>query len=264
MISTHHFLTLFLAITIGFVLQSLALRKRSFVRWFKIMQKNKLIIFDIDGTLTNTNHVDSVCFERAIQDVLLNQSIDTNWHNYKYSTDSGIVTEIFQAKLNRKPSSQEIETIRDKFVTYLEMAFKENNLICIPIDGSQHIFANVSALGWDVAIATGGWEKSAMLKLKTAQIQYQNAPIAHSDDHFEREKIISIAINRAEQFYKKPSYQKVIYVGDRVWDKKAANNLKIDFIGVGSELELIDNKDFMHISNYSNARLEKCITGRAN
>ena len=221
--------------------------------------QNKLVIFDIDGTLTNTNHVDSVCFEKAILDTFSITSIDTNWHNYKYSTDLGIVTEIIQARLNRSPTPQEIEKIRDKFVKYLEATFSEDSLLCVPIDGSQRIFENISALGWDVAIATGGWKKSAVLKLKTAQIQYQNAPIAHSDDHFEREKIISIAINRAEQFYQKPSYEKVIYVGDRVWDKKAANQLKVDFIGIGSELGLIDSKDFMCISNYTNAQLEKCI-----
>lgn len=221
----------------------------------QIMQ-NKLVIFDIDGTLTNTNHVDSICFEKAILDTL---PIDTNWANYKYSTDWGIVTEIIQTRLNRPPTSKQIETIRDKFVKNLEAKFAEDSLLCVPIDGSQRIFENISALGWDTAIATGGWEKSAILKLKTAQIQYQNSPIAHSDDHFEREKIISIAINRAEQFYKKPSYGKVIYIGDRVWDKKAANNLTIGFIGIGSEFGLLDSKDFICISNFTNAQLEKCI-----
>ena len=46
--------------------------------------QNKLIVFDIDGTLTNTNHVDSVFFEKAILDILPISSIDTEWHNYKY------------------------------------------------------------------------------------------------------------------------------------------------------------------------------------
>jgi phosphoglycolate phosphatase-like HAD superfamily hydrolase len=152
--------------------------------------QNKLIIFDIDGTLTNTNHIDSICFEKAILDSLSIISIDTNWHNYKYSTDLGIITEIIQARLNRSPTLMEIETIKNKFITYLEAAFAENSLLCVPIEGAQRIFENISALGWDVGIATGGWEKSAVLKLKTAQIPYQNMPIAHSDDHVEREKII--------------------------------------------------------------------------
>jgi hypothetical protein len=43
-------------------------------------------------------------------------SIDTNWRNYKYSTDTGIVTEIVQKKLNRDPTFSEIELIKSKFV----------------------------------------------------------------------------------------------------------------------------------------------------
>ena len=34
------------------------------------MNSNQLIIFDIDGTLTNTNLADSVFFERAVLDSL--------------------------------------------------------------------------------------------------------------------------------------------------------------------------------------------------
>lgn len=138
--------------------------------------QNKLIIFDIDGTLINTNHVDSICFEKAIQDTFLTFKIDTDWHNYKYSTDSGIVTEIIQSKLNRNPTSLEILIIKNKFVSYLEAAFLEDNSLCTPIDGSQTIFESILPRGWDIGIATGGWEKSALLKLKTAQIDTKIFP----------------------------------------------------------------------------------------
>lgn len=51
---------------------------------------DKLIIFDIDGTLTNTNESDALCFEMAIKDRLNLAFIDTNWHNYKYSTEKQV------------------------------------------------------------------------------------------------------------------------------------------------------------------------------
>jgi len=219
--------------------------------------QNKLIVFDIDGTLTNTNHVDSVLFEKAILDILPISSIDTEWHNYKYSTDAGILTEIIQSKLARNPTPEEIESIKSRFISYLENTFTENQSHCVPIEGAQVIFEKISRLGWDIGIATGAWERSALLKLKHANIPYQTIPIAHSDDHIERENIISMAISRAEAFYIKLSYSKLIYVGDRLWDKVAANNLKIDFIGVGDALKKVDNKDFFHISDFTDSRLEK-------
>lgn len=219
--------------------------------------QNKLIVFDIDGTLTNTNYVDSVFFVKAILEILPISSIDTEWQNYKYSTDAGILTEIIQSKLARNPTPNEIESIKNKFISYLKNAFIENQSHCVALDGAQTIFEKIIRLGWDIGIATGAWEKSALLKLKYANIPYQNIPIAHSDDHIEREDIISIAINRAQDIYKKHSYSKVIYVGDRLWDKAAANNLRIDFIGVGDALKKVDNKDFFHISDFTDFHLEK-------
>jgi phosphoglycolate phosphatase-like HAD superfamily hydrolase len=219
------------------------------------MNTDQLIIFDIDGTLTNTNLADSVFFERAVLDSLPLLSFNNQWHTYSYSTDSGILTEIVRAELNRDPSQDEIEQVKEKFVFYLEEAFNANKMYCSPIEGAQSLFETLTQLGWNIGIATGGWEKSAGLKLKTAGIPYQHIPMAHSDDHMVREEIISIAIKRAQNYYKKSSYSKIIYVGDRSWDKNAANNLGIRFIGIGKELEKDVNKNFFHINNYTESRL---------
>jgi hypothetical protein len=83
--------------------------------------QNKIVVFDIDATLTNTNHVDGFLFEKAILDTLQICSIDTDWHNYKYSTDTGILNEIVQLKLGRDPTYNEIEAIKNKFVSYQKM-----------------------------------------------------------------------------------------------------------------------------------------------
>ena len=120
--------------------------------------KNKLIVFDIDGTLTNTNRVDSSFFEKAILDILPISSIDTEWNNYKHSTDAGILIEIIRSKLARDPMPNEIETIKNRFVSYLENTFSENPSHCVPINGAQIIFEKISQLGWDIGIATGGWK----------------------------------------------------------------------------------------------------------
>ena len=82
------------------------------------------------------------------------------YNNYKYSTDAGILNEIIQIKLGRNPTSNEIESIKNRFVSYLENAFIDNLSHCSPVNGSQIIFEKIFRLGWDIAIATGGWEKS--------------------------------------------------------------------------------------------------------
>ncbi|VEG92462.1 HAD family hydrolase [Legionella spiritensis] len=212
---------------------------------------NNLIIFDIDGTLTNTNRVDSDYFERALLESLPVKYIDNQWHNYKYSTDSGMVTEIVQSAFGRDPSLEEIAAIKERFVGYLKTAFLKDKSHCLPLSGASEIFTILTQRGWDIGIATGGWEKSALLKLKTANIPCDGVPIAHSDDHMEREQIITIAIERAKKNYHRPAYAKMIYVGDRIWDKNAARNINIDFIGIGAELGNINEKDFFHINDYT-------------
>ncbi len=241
------------------MLYSLPLISWFIIGWVEIML-DKLIIFDIDGTLTNTNHVDSVFYEKAILDTLPLQSIDTCWQSYNYSTDTGIITEIIQSKLNRDPTLNELDSIKAKFFSYLASAFYEDKSQCVAIRGSQIIFEKLFQLGWDIAIATGGWEKSALLKLEAAKIPHQAIPLAHSDDHIERENIISIAIGRAQVRYNKASYSKIIYVGDRQWDKVAASKLNIEFIGVGDELGAVNNKDFFHIPDFTESRLEKYLS----
>ena len=53
-----------------------------------------LLIFDIDGTLTESCAVDADCFVQAMVEVLGISGIDTNWERYTHVTDSGIAREI--------------------------------------------------------------------------------------------------------------------------------------------------------------------------
>jgi beta-phosphoglucomutase-like phosphatase (HAD superfamily) len=60
----------------------------------------KLAIFDIDGTLTETNKVDNECFVKAFADSHNITGIETDWTRYKHVTDSGIALEIFNERLD--------------------------------------------------------------------------------------------------------------------------------------------------------------------
>jgi beta-phosphoglucomutase-like phosphatase (HAD superfamily) len=50
-----------------------------------------LVMFDIDGTLTETMKVDEECFVRSFMDVFGFSDIDTDWSHYRHTTDSGIL-----------------------------------------------------------------------------------------------------------------------------------------------------------------------------
>jgi hypothetical protein len=71
-----------------------------------------LAIFDIDGTLTDTNGVDDRCFIESLALALAITGIDTDWAGYPHTTDSGIMLRIFQERFGRGPVPDEIEAAR--------------------------------------------------------------------------------------------------------------------------------------------------------
>ena len=66
-----------------------------------------LAIFDIDGTLTQTDHVDNICFLQALADAHQITNISTDWAGYPHTTDSAIFSFIFLERLEREPSQTE-------------------------------------------------------------------------------------------------------------------------------------------------------------
>lgn len=193
-----------------------------------------LVIFDIDGTLVQTNRVDSECYQRAMADEFGITDIDSNWLNYRYSTDSGIVQEIFERKFDRLPAKDELRRLQHAFVELLRRAHKRDPACFRQVPGAAELLAQLAQQeATSVAISTGGWRLSAMMKLSTASISADNIPASFADDALEREELIRLAIHRARETGDRPNFSRCVYVGDRAWDVVAARRLEMPFIGVG-------------------------------
>ena len=85
----------------------------------------RLVIFDIDGTLTQTTKADEECFVRSLAEVCGFGEVDTDWSHYKHSTDSGILQEIYEAHAGRPPSPAEVSRFRQHFVGLLAQVSSE-------------------------------------------------------------------------------------------------------------------------------------------
>jgi phosphoglycolate phosphatase-like HAD superfamily hydrolase len=75
---------------------------------------------------------------------------------------------------------------------------------------------------------------SARFKLASAGLPVDAFPWASADDALGREDILRTAIRRAGQVYGRDTFEKVVYVGDGVWDGRAAKALGIAFLGIGA------------------------------
>ncbi len=198
------------------------------------MEKMNLAIFDIDGTLTETNDVDTVCFVQAFADTHAITGINTNWAEYSHTTDSGISFQLFKERFGRVPDEDELVKLKNRFVNLLEEQSAKDSSLFAEIVGASSILTRLSQESeWKVAIASGSWRECAALKLKVANIETSEFPAAFAEDGFSREEILQTAVSKAQQAYFQSSFDKIVSIGDGLWDVRAAFNLKFPFLGVG-------------------------------
>ena len=193
-----------------------------------------LIMFDLDGTLLKSNTLDIHCFCGAFSSVMGIENIESDWTDFKYVTDDGIVSEIVSKQLNRPATKKEIFNIRTKILELLQSQTYTNREKFAPIPGALELFCSLREIrNCGIAIATGCWKESAILKLSTAGFDVENLPIATSDDSHRREEIMGMAYTRALDLWGVSEFETVTYIGDGVWDIKASKKMGYHFIGIG-------------------------------
>ncbi|MDJ0635805.1 MAG: HAD hydrolase-like protein [Xenococcaceae cyanobacterium MO_188.B29] len=193
----------------------------------------KLAIFDIDGTLVNTNEIDTICFLDAFTQEFGISDVNSNWSEYSAVTDSAISQQIFQTKLQRNPSKNELLRLENRFVDLLAKAEQKNQGLFTPISGALVMFDRLKLdSNWRIAIATGGWYTSALFKLKTATFDIGNIPLASANDGLTRDDIVNLSILKAKQEYNIENFSKIVSIGDGIWDVKTAAKLDLGFVGI--------------------------------
>ena len=194
---------------------------------------NKLAIFDIDGTLTDTNGVDDECFCLTIADALGLAPSAIDWSGAAHVTDAEIFRHLCKVHGRREPSVDEMSRARELFVERLRVEIDRAPLRFASIGGAVAMLAQLEERGWNVAVATGGWGPSARLKLKNAGLSIDDAVFACADDARSRADIVQLAWARAELFYRQ-QFDRVVSIGDGVWDVSTAIELDLPFVGIAS------------------------------
>jgi phosphoglycolate phosphatase-like HAD superfamily hydrolase len=194
-----------------------------------------LVLFDIDGTLTLTTEVDNHCYLCALGEALGSTDIDTDWAKYRDVTDSGIASALWEARHGAPTSSKQLTAVRERFVALLEQAFAHDAAACRAVPGAAAILAELAErAGFAVGLATGGWLESALLKLHCAGLGERAFPLASASDACSREAIMALAAERVAARWGVRGFKSIVYVGDAVWDVKAARRLGWHFVGIGS------------------------------
>ncbi|MGD9689237.1 MAG: HAD family hydrolase [Phycisphaerales bacterium] len=210
-----------------------------------------LMIFDIDGTLTQTVGVDDSAFVAAFDDALGLRGFDADWANYPHATDNALVTEIVRRARGTPPTADEAGAIQSRFLDRLRAVAAVTGRI-VPTPGAAQLLSMIrertgvpAEQGWGLALASGGWRESAMIKLTAAGLLTIGIPGAFADDALARDDLARLAIARSVPYRWSPGddpselmtvaremFGGIVLIGDGVWDARTARALCLGFVGI--------------------------------
>ncbi|MBS0286558.1 MAG: HAD family hydrolase [Proteobacteria bacterium] len=200
-----------------------------------------LLIFDIDGTLIHSHEDEVTCFVKAYTQVMGKSDINTDLQSYEHVTDTGIAKECIFKQFMREATEDELLAIEENFLTLFDQSLSINPPKVIK--GIHDLLASLSNQeNLCLAIATGSYYRSALLKLNHAALGLAHLPLSSCDDHIARIEIMKHANNRAKDHYAIDNFRSITYVGDGPWDIQACAKLDWNFIGIASNYSALQLK----------------------
>ena len=192
-----------------------------------------LVLFDIDGTLVDSDEFDSELFVRAVREVL-GIEIGDDWSAYRNVTDGGILEEIMDNAGLKSGRVRIHSEVKDVFAGLVSEYLDDREGRLPEIEGAGAFLAQLESLPEvSMALATGGWDETARMKLRASGLDRCSLPLASGSDALTRVEIMQIAEKRALDG-RKPCRR--TYFGDGIWDKRASEELGYDFIAIGDKV----------------------------
>jgi phosphoglycolate phosphatase-like HAD superfamily hydrolase len=193
-----------------------------------------LVMFDIDGTLVDSTGFDSELYAEAARSVL-GVEVDRSWRSYRHVTDSGVLEELLRDHAPERRAALR-ERVRESFIDSVRRYLGADTSPVREIRGAKRLVDALAATaGVRVAIATGGWRETALLKLAAIGIDASRFAMATSSDAEARVAIMQLAEQRA--ITGAAAARRRTYFGDAAWDRSASAELGYDFVAVGRTVE---------------------------
>lgn len=187
---------------------------------------NTLVIFDIDGTLTDSVAAHQLCYTQALEEQGLKK--EENFGDFKHHTDRYIFCEIFRQNHGRDPDDAEIQ----RFYHSIAQRFEQHNIQEIAAAGA--FLQQLQQHDIPYVFATGSITKPAIKKLSAVNISHAHNILSTSDDTDSREDIVSDAVHKARIHYRQNDFETKIIIGDGKWDYLTAKNMGMSFLGIGN------------------------------
>ncbi len=206
-----------------------------------------LVMFDIDGTLTNSENIESEIFFKVVLETL-NVTISEDWEEFPHITITGLLNEIIDRQGLTVDKEQTRQVVKQRFFQLFKEYVEKNPNSLNEVEGARSFIHSLKNRD-DVYITfiTGGGTDQAKFKLNLIGIDTTDIPIISDDDSYIRTEIMKMAVNHVQLIH---NITKITFFGDAIWDQQAAKTLKYHFIAVGDRV-----KNEFNINNYLSHKL---------
>lgn len=190
-----------------------------------------LVIFDVDGTLVYSNHIDSQCFAQVYEQRYERPFPGIDWTKYPHVTDHTIFRTVIRQHFEREATEGEMDEFQLEYIDRLQ-----HNRLCRPSEFQEvpNARQTIDNLRNDerfiVGVATGGWHRPACVKLNHVKIPARELLISGADGKETREEIIQQVVSLANSLYS--TIRRIVYIGDAVWDVETTRSLNMNFVGI--------------------------------
>lgn len=189
------------------------------------------VLFDVDGTLVYSGSRDSQTFAETYEVIFGAPMPGIDWHSYPHMTDTTILILMIQSQFNRPCQLDELQAFESLYVEKLAEKRRSQPDHYRMVPGAKAMVEYLSdQSNVAIGVATGGWYKPQALKLDHVSIKYDHLFFHGANGHVTREGILQAAIDEAR--YHHPEINRVVYVGDALWDVKTTRNMNMPFIGI--------------------------------
>lgn len=193
----------------------------------------KLVIFDIDGTLCYSQKADDICFISAFRKAADINIENTDWDSYEHATEYSITCKLITREIDKQADPDLLELVKENYLSELKSAFNSDKGSFIAVPRAIKLVEYLKKHpNYRIAIATGGFYRSAKYKLDTLGFQTEDITIFSSEQYGTKPEMLRELIRNQSL---ENSFEKVFYVGDRPYDLETCRELGIDFIGVDYE-----------------------------
>lgn len=196
---------------------------------------DKLVLFDIDGTLVAKSYAHREAFEKVIFAVY-GVDISDDETIYAGRTDQQVV---FESLRKKGIKDNFIKARLKEFVVECENEFLKridgDNVVLF--DGIKELLEELKKRKVLLGLVTGNLEKIAFGKLRKAGIADYFSVGGFGSDHIDRAELVKIAVKRAiEKFNFVPDHN-VFFFGDTAFDVRAGKEANVVAVGVTTGLD---------------------------